>query len=133
MDYEVEIEAMRKEGSDFFCGFTFPVGEACCSLIVGGWGGGTVGISSLDGMDASENETSKFMNFENGRWYKIRVRITKKKIEAWIDKDKVVDVVTTDRKITVRPGEIEASQPFGIATWSTTGALREMRMRRLAP
>ena len=27
-------------------------------LIVGGWGGTVVGLSSIDGMDASENETT---------------------------------------------------------------------------
>src|SRR3990172_1197694 len=27
MNYEVSLEAMRVEGSDFFCGLTFPVGD----------------------------------------------------------------------------------------------------------
>ena len=34
-DYEVTLEAMRVEGSDFFCGLTFPVGSNSCSLVVG--------------------------------------------------------------------------------------------------
>src|SRR5437867_12578609 len=71
MNFEVELEAMRVDGSDFFCGLTFPVGKDPCSLIVGGWGGGVVGISSLDGEDAANNETTKYLSFENGRWYKI--------------------------------------------------------------
>jgi hypothetical protein len=129
--YELELEAMRVDGHDFFCGLTFPAGDGHCSLIVGGWGGGLVGISSLDGMDASENETTKFMAFENERWYAIRVRVTKNKIEAWIDKDKVVDVVTTDRKVTVRFGEIELSQPLGISAYVTKAALRNIRKRDL--
>ena len=66
MNYEVALDAMRVMGSDFFCGLTVPVGTNFCSLIVGGWGGSLVGISSLDGMDASENETTKFKNFESG-------------------------------------------------------------------
>jgi hypothetical protein len=56
VNYEVALDAMRVMGSDFFCGLTVPVGTNFCSLIVGGWGGSLVGISSLDGMDASENE-----------------------------------------------------------------------------
>ncbi len=92
MNYEVALDAMRVMGSDFFCGLTVPVGTNFCSLIVGGWGGSLVGISSLDGMDASENETTKFVSFESGRWYRIRLRVTEKKIEGWIDKDKLVDV-----------------------------------------
>ena len=130
MNYEVELEAMRVDGSDFFCGLTFPVGKDPCSLIVGGWGGSLVGLSSLDGEDASSNETTKFMNFENGRWYKIRLVVKSNKIQAWIDDEKLVDAVTTDRKISIR-FEVELSVPFGIATYSTTGALRNIRVREL--
>src|SRR6185369_7925223 len=39
-NYEISLEAMRVEGSDFFCALTFPVGKDPCSFIVGGWGGG---------------------------------------------------------------------------------------------
>src|SRR6185436_61670 len=90
MNYEISLEAMRVEGSDFFCGLTFPVGKDPCSFIAGGWGGGVVGLSSLDGQDASQNETTKYMNFPNGRWFQIRVRVTAGKIEAWIDTEKMV-------------------------------------------
>jgi hypothetical protein len=131
MNYEAALDAMRVSGSDFFCGFTFPVGTNSCSLIVGGWGGTLVGISSLDGMDASENETTKFRNFENGQWYRIRVRVTEKKIQAWIDKDRLVDVEIEGKKITVRPGDIEMSQPFGICAWQSSAALREIKIRKL--
>jgi hypothetical protein len=129
INYEIALDAMRVSGSDFFCGLTVPVGDSFCSLIVGGWGGTLVGISSLDGMDASENETTKFIIFDSGRWYRIRLRITDAKIQAWIDKDKVVDVETKDRKVTVRPGDIEMSEPLGIAAWQTTTALREIKWR----
>jgi hypothetical protein len=129
MNYEVALDAMRLMGSDFFCGLTVPVGESFCSLIVGGWGGALVGISSLNGMDASENETSKYVNFETGRWYRIRLRVTEKKLEAWIDNDKLVDVVTTEKKISLRPGEIELSKPFGLACWQTSAALRAIQVR----
>jgi hypothetical protein len=128
MDYEIQIEAMRVDGNDFFCGLTFPVNDACCSFIVGGWGGGLVGISSLDGMDASENETTKFMGFQSGQWYKIRVRVTRAKIEAWIDQQKMVDVKTEGRRISMRPGEIELSKPFGYATYQTTAAIRSFQL-----
>jgi hypothetical protein len=132
MNYEVALDAMRVMGSDFFCGLTVPVGTNFCSLIVGGWGGSLAGISSLDGMDASENETTKFTNFESGRWYRIRLRVTEKKIEGWIDKEKLINVVTTGRRISVRPGDIELSEPFGLAAWQTAAALREIKFRRVS-
>ena len=131
MNYEIALDAMRVMGADFFCGLTVPVGDSFCSLIVGGWGGTLVGISSLDGMDASENETTKFVNFEEGRWYRIRLRVTPKKIEAWIDKDRLVNVDITEKKISLRPGEIEYSKPMGIASYQTMTALREIMVRRI--
>ncbi len=129
-DYELNLDAMRVDGSDFFCGLTFPVGNDPCSFIVGGWGGGVVGLSSIDGEDAANNETTKYMNFEKGRWYHIRLRVTRSSIEAWIDEDKVVNIVTTDRAISIRT-EMEITRPFGIATWSTTGAVKNIQVKRL--
>jgi hypothetical protein len=131
MNYEVALDATRIMGSDFFCGLTVPVGDSHCSLILGGWGGSLIGISSLDGMDASENETTKFMDFETGRWYRIRLRVTANHLQAWIDDEKLVDVDTADRKISVRAGEIELSRPFGISCWQTMAALREIKIRKV--
>ena len=129
MNYEILCDAMRVEGSDFFCGLTFMVGTNPCSLIIGGWGGGLVGLSSLDGDDASSNETTKHMSFDNGKWYAVRLRVMPNKIQAWINNDKVVDVDTTDRKISVRY-EVEPSIPLGFSTWSTTAALRNIRLKK---
>lgn len=129
-NYEVSLEAMRVEGGDFFCGLTFPVGKDPCSLIVGGWGGGVVGLSSLDGEDAANNETTRYMSFQSGKWYQIRLRVTDRKIEAWIDSDKVVDVGIADKAISIR-AEVEESKPFGIASYSTAAALRNLKLRRL--
>jgi hypothetical protein len=130
MNYEIELEAMRAEGSDFFCGLTFPVGDDPCSLIVGGWGGGVVGLSSLDGEDAAHNETTRYMNFEKDHWYHIRLRVTPKAIEAWIGEEKIAEVSTTGRSISIR-SEVELSRPLGVATYSTTGVLRHLRIRPL--
>ena len=129
LNYEVAFDAMRLDGSDFFCALTFPVRESCCSLIVGGWGGGVVGLSSVDGGDASENETMNYVSFESGRWYRIRLRVTEQKIEAWIEQKKVVNLVTTGRKLSVRFGEIMMSQPFGLASWETSAAFRAIKIR----
>lgn len=128
MNYEVSLEAKRVAGSDFFCGLTFPYHEDPCSLIVGGWGGRLVGISSLDYQDASENGTATFRDFATDVWYKIRLRVTPQKIEAWIDGDQVIDVETKGHKVGIR-WEVEPSRPLGIATWRTGGAIRNIRLR----
>ncbi len=130
-DYEVALEAMRTAGSDFFCGMTFPVGAAPCTLIVGGWGGTVVGLSNVNDQHAAENETTRTMTFEEGRWYPVRLRVTAAKIEAWIGTEKVVDLARESKRFTVW-WEQERCKPFGISTYDTSAALRNIRVRRLA-
>ncbi len=131
-DYEISLQAMRVDGSDFFCGLTFPVGSHFCSFIVGGWGGGVVGISSIDGEDASQNDTTQVKSFDKGKWYPIRVRVTQKRLRCWIGDDKMVDEPIAERKLDVR-SEVEASEPLGIAAWKTTAAEKDIRYRLLTP
>ena len=129
-NYEVQFEAQRAAGSDFFAGLTFPVKDSHCSLIVGGWGGGVCGLSSLSGMDASENETTSYNDFEKGQWYKIRLVVTDDHISAWIDDKQIVDVDITGQRISTR-FEVDRSKPFGFATWQTTAKLRNVKLRPL--
>ena len=130
MNYEIELDAKRVDGNDFFCGLTFPVNDKCASLIVGGWGGSVCGISSIDENDAARNETTKIMKFENKQWYHIRLRVLPDKLMAWIDDEPIVDVETKDRRLSVR-AEVEPSQPLGIASYQTTAALKNIRLRKL--
>jgi hypothetical protein len=89
-----------------------------------------VGLSSIGGLDASENETSRLMNFDLNTWYAVRLKVTREKIEAWIDGSKIVDQELVGRKISVRP-EVELSRPFGFASWRTRAGLRKIAVRRL--
>ena len=130
-NFEVRLEAMRAAGYDFFAGITFPVHNSFCSWINGGWGGTVVGLSSLDSMDASENDTSIHRVFETGRWYALRLRFTVDRIQAWIDAEQVIDAYVGTRDVDLRPGEIELSKPFGIASYSTTAKLRKIEYREL--
>ncbi|HYT92308.1 MAG TPA: DUF1080 domain-containing protein, partial [Gemmataceae bacterium] len=130
VDYEVALEGKKLAGNDFFCTMTFPVGDSFCSLVVGGWGGRVVGISSINGADASENETNREKEFKQGQWYRIRLRVTAKRIEAWIDGDQLVNLNTDGLKLSTRI-ECVPCQPFGFATWDTVGAIRDVRVRLL--
>jgi len=131
-NYEFALEGMRIDGNDFFCTTTFPVGDDPCTLVVGGWGGGVVGLSSIDGRDASENATTQYVRFEEKKWYPVRIRVSDTRIECWIDKEQVVDLPRKKHKFSIRP-EVELSKPLGISTWQTTGAVRNLRLRHLTP
>ena len=133
--FEVELEARRTNGHDFFCGLTVPTRSTreCVTLIVGGWGGELVGISSLDDRDASENETARTKTFEPNRWYRIRLRFGDEHLAAWIDDQQLIDTDTTHRRLSLRYGPIDACAPFGLATWETGAELRSVRWRPAPP
>lgn len=131
VNYELELEAMRVEGGDFFCALTFPVKDSHCSFIVGGWGGGVVGLSSINGMDASENETTSYLKVESDKWYKLRVRVSGDRIQTWIDKKQYAKVVINKRKISTRI-EVNQNKPLGISTYNTKGAIRNFTLRELS-
>jgi hypothetical protein len=131
--FELELMAKRIDGTDFFCAVTFPARspEECVTLVVGGWGGGTVGISCINGKDASENETTTYGKFETEVWYPIRLVRKGERIEAWIEGKKMIDVDTTGKALALRPGAIEDCTPFGLATWQTSALIRNVRWRPL--
>jgi hypothetical protein len=129
-NYEIALQAMRVEGRDFFAGVTFPVGDSSCSLILGGWGGTVIGLSSVNGEDASQNETSQSTEFELGRWYGVRIRVTAAAIEVWLDDRQIIKQDLKGNKITIRM-EMDPSLPLGVASYRTKAALRDLRLRRL--
>jgi hypothetical protein len=130
MNYEVSMEAQRVDGADFFVGLTVPVNEACVSLVLGGWGGTVCGISSLDGGDAANNETTKSIDFKNKQWYRVRMRVLPTRLQAWVDEEQIVDARTKGRSIDVRL-EVEPSKPFGLASFQSTAAIRDLKIRQL--
>jgi len=131
-NYELTLDAMKLDGNDFFCALTFPVKDSHTTLVIGGWGGGVVGISCVDDLNASENETMNIEGFENDVWYKIRVRVTDDKLNAWIDGEEKVDLNLKDRKISLLPGDIELSVPIGIASFQTRSQYRNIVWRNLS-
>ncbi|HRX12879.1 MAG TPA: DUF1080 domain-containing protein [Draconibacterium sp.] len=130
VNYEVTVEAQKTSGNDFFCGMTFPVNDEFCSLIVGGWGGPVVGLSCIDGKDASDNNTKILRQFEKNVWYTIKLQVTPEKITAWVDGEKLVDFTYAGHKLYVRP-EVNLSKPFGICSWNTTSEIRKITMKKL--
>ncbi len=129
-NYEISLEAKRIDGGDFFVGLTFPVKDSHCSLIMGGWGGGVCGLSSIDGNDASENATTLYREFKTGQWYKVRLVVLDERIRVWVDGKEIIDANIKGKKIGIR-GEVELSKPLGFATWRTKGAIKSPSLKKL--
>ncbi len=125
--FEVELDAMRTEGEDFFCGLTVPVGDGFVTWIVGGWGGGVVGLSNVDGMSAAENGTTTWCDFVTGRWYALRLRVDDEAVTAWIDGEEVFAHPVAGHAFEVWPQQ-KAARPLGITAWETGAALRDIRL-----
>lgn len=131
-NYEFSLEARRVGGLDFFCGAAVPVNESQCCLIVGGWAGATVGLSNIDGQDASSNATTKLMLFEDNRWYKIKIRVLPDRIITWIDGECVIYQNIVGKKISLR-GDTDLLTPLGLCTFATTAEMRNIMLQRIAP
>lgn len=131
-NYQLSYEARRLEGDDFFAAATFPVGKSYITLVNGGWGGGVTGLSSLNGSDASENETNRSVEYRDRTWYRFRVRVTDKAIACSIDDKQLFAVDHSNVEVGTRI-ETRPNQPLGFATYETAGAIRSVEVRRLSP
>ena len=130
-NYEIEFVGQRLDGFDFFGALTFPIGKKeRASLVLGGWGGGTVGISSIDDRDASDNETTMFRNFKNNVWYKTRVRVEDSRIAVWIDDVLMFDHLRKDHTFDIRY-EMDPCLPLGLANFQCKSQFKNIRIRKL--
>ena len=129
-NFEIELQARRIEGNDFLCGLTFPVGKGFCSFIAGGWGGGLVGLSCVDGADASENATTSYLDFKNNQWYTFRVAVDDEFVRGWIDDREVFLQDREGHEFTTRI-EVFANQPLGLCAYRSKVEIRGLRWRPL--
>jgi hypothetical protein len=129
-NYEIQLDARRTDGGDFFCGLTFPVGAESLTLILGGWGGWAVGLSCIDGEYAIDNETCTVVQFQQDRWYSVRLRVTDTQVKVWIDDRPVITLDTKGKQLLISD-RLEPCLPLGLATWHTTGEVRKIRYRVL--
>ena len=130
LDYELAFEARRVDGKDFFAAATFPVGDSFVTLVNGGWGGRVTGLSSINGSDASENDTRRDVKYEDDTWYRFRVQVTAEVIRCWIDDKETF--ATNYRGVQVKTRiETRPHQPLGFASYRTTGAVRAVDVRKL--
>lgn len=129
-NYEFSIEALKFNGHDFFCAVTFPVNDSFCTMVVGGWGGNLVGLSNLDGQDASSNQTKLMRKFEKDKWYAIRIKVLPDRITAWIDDEKLIDESIEGVEVGIR-GDVSTTTPLGITNFETSSSFRNIQILEL--
>ena len=140
VNYEIRYEARRTNGYDFFAACTFPVKESFCTFVNGGWGGGLTGLSSLNGFDASENETGTYFEYRDNVWHRFRIRVTEEMIQVWItaqdrernwgEEESVIELEIGENEVGTRY-EVERYKPLGFTTWNTEGQLRNIEYRMI--
>ncbi len=131
-DYELALEAMCLTARKDLCNVVFPIGDSHCILTVGGWGGKLVGLSMCDGKDANNNVTKRPMRFDADRWYAVRLRVTREKVEAWIDDKLVMDLPREGHKLTLPHGGYGCLRSLGVfASQNGHAAVRNIRLRSL--
>ena len=129
INYVIYYEARRVEGYDIFAALTFPCGDTSASLIFAGWGGIVNGLSSIDGYDASENETSQIFGYRDKQWYPVRLRVTTDSIHAMVGTQTVVDIATAGKNIHLRSDVLDTG--LTLWTYNSTGEIRDIRIRKL--
>jgi formylglycine-generating enzyme required for sulfatase activity len=109
-----------------------PVGALQCDLGVATWDNAVTGLQMIDGQLANNNETTKRFGLQAGRWYQVRIRVTSRKVEAWLDADQVVDMPRAGRTLTLHTDN-EPLKPFGLGQGRAVSSVRNIRLRRLKP
>jgi hypothetical protein len=129
-NYEITLQAMKRKGDDFFCGLTFPIRDTHATFVLGGWAGTVVGLSNINGSDASENETTQYEKFDHNKWYRVRVRVADGTVGCWIDDKQMVDVELKGNRISTRI-EVDPNKPLGICCYNVESAFKEIKLQKL--
>ena len=132
-DYEISFEARRIEGEDFFAALTLPVRDkdSAVTWVIGGWGGKCVGISMIQFQAADENETTNWIEFETGKWYRFKLKVRENRLTGFIDDKQIFDADTEGKKLTLRFGDVEFCRPLGFATYNTVGEIKNLKVAKL--
>jgi hypothetical protein len=88
------------------------------------------GLDQIDGQPFNENEATRNLAYQQREWYRILVRVTDARIEAWVGGEKVIDSPRDGHRHALREA-YQPLRPVGVSTWDTTGVLRNIHFRPL--
>jgi len=131
-DYEVEIVAVRCDGSRDFASIVFPIGDEQAALIVGGFKAGTaVRFADVNGTDHYQPAMAD-VDFKPGRWGRVRLRVTRSKLTAWIDGLQTIDLPRAGHTFSLHE-QLQGCQGLCVFSYATSALIRSIRLRRLNP
>ena len=128
-DYEISLHAQQL-ASPRDLQLVLPVGDEHCVLHAPGFGGGQVGLSYVDGRWGNSNMTTTWFRVPLDKWYRLRARVSTTKIEAWIDEDKVIDVMREGHIFQIVTDRV-ALEPFGIHVIGGKAVVANVRVERV--
>jgi len=133
-DYELSLEAMRPADRGDLCSVLFPFGNSRCVLTVGaGDMSNVVAFDTLDGRTGKSEDAMALMRFDPNRWYRVRLRITRGWLDAWVDDQPALAVPLLGRRLDAAPAWAKAA-PLAIGTsCASSAAVRNVLLRRLDP
>ena len=129
LDYEVSFEVQRTTPSAFLCEILFPVAETRVEATLGGWQG-VAALQFVDSRMGSANVTTRNFPSARGRWYSVRLRVTRPRIELWVDAEKLIDFGPAGHTIGAFQ-EWQPVAPFGLGTWESNSLVRSIQLRRI--
>ena len=130
--YEVTADATRSGGRGDFCTLVFPIAGQQCVLYVGGGDdeGNAFGLGYVDGSRFADDELTRRVEYERGRYYRIRLRVMPDTVRAWLDGREMLDLATAGRRLEVGT-YVPELVPFGVYAWNSQALIRSIRMREL--
>ena len=131
-DYELAFETKYDGATAVFCQLVFPIGEASCMLDVGGYTAMRIGLEYFDGMppDGRGSPADKVMKFDPGRWYSVRLRVTKTDLAYWIDDEKLFETPLAGHNFGIAP-RWNVLKPLGLLTGNSKLSIRSFRVRTI--
>jgi len=123
-DCEFSLEACRTGGSEgFLVLFRYAGDAAFYWLNLGGWGNRFHAVEKATAAGRTCVTPQRPGGIETGRWYRIRVRCTGSRFQAWLDDEPVADF-TDD--------QAHPAGAVGVGTWATTARFRGLTVRSAA-
>ena len=106
------------------------MGDEYITFVNGGWAGAIVGLSNVDGHDASENATMFYHVFKDDRWYEFRVRVRTDRVRVWIDGRLVISQDRPGHTLVLRSGS-SPTKPLALFAWQSRSEIKAVTLRSL--